>query len=410
MSDTAAIRGITDNGRYIVVSADTHGGGRLADYRPYLPASLHDDFDAWAAERLPNGDQTDPNNYDNDRRRAEQFADCVVAGIILPNTDTPFSLNVFERGHDQKSIELHWEGLKAHNRWMADHCANDPTRLRGVVHTSPYLPEESAAEIRAAAETGVMTGGVLVRVSTPDGAFPQLYEEHWEPVWAAAAEVGNPITTHGGNEPVYSPGPGKVAIQLAEVGYWSRRSLAQFLLGGILDRHRDLTVVLTEQGVSWITTDLPMIGWFAKQVRLKHDAAGADHLERSPEEAFREQVRFGASFPSTGEISSMADGGIHQVMWGNDYPHGEGTWPYSMEALRIAFADRDPADVAQMVSTNAADLYKFDLDALAPLAAEVGPAVDEVARPLEAEEIPADSYSPAFTLGSRSAMGMMANA
>ncbi|MDE0237155.1 MAG: hypothetical protein OXN95_08025, partial [bacterium] len=67
-----------------------------------------------------------------------------------------------------------------------------------------------ASEIRAMAATGVMTGGVLVRVAPPDGTFPQLYEEHWEPVWAAAAEVGYPVTTHGGNAPIYAPGSGKL--------------------------------------------------------------------------------------------------------------------------------------------------------------------------------------------------------
>ena len=44
--------------------------------------------------------------------------------------------------------------------------------------------------------------------------------------------------------------------------------------------------------------------------------------------------------------------------------------------------------------TDAAAVYGFDLDALAPLAAEHGPAVGEVATPLDA--IPADAMSPAF--------------
>ena len=400
MSSTESIRGITDNGRYIVVSADTHGGARVADYRAYLPASLHDEFDAWEAEKYADGDRLDPNNYDFDQRRNEQVSDGVVAGIIFPNSDPPFALNVFERGHDRRAVELQWEGLKAHNRWMADHCSSDPDRLRGVLQTSPFLPEESAAEIRWAADNDMMTGGALVRVSPPDGAFPQLYEEHWEPVWAAASEVGVPIQTHGGNEPLYGPGFGKAAIQVVEVGWWTQRGLTQFLLGGILDRFRDLTVVLTEQAVGWVKTSLPQIGWFATQVRLKHDAQGADHLERTPREAFRDQVLFGASFPSGGEVKALGDDAPDQIMWGNDYPHREGSWPYTTEALRVAFSGRDPADVARMVSTNAADLYGFDLDALAPLAAQVGPKVDEVARPLEAEDYPADSYSPAFTLRS----------
>lgn len=398
MNNGESIRGITDNGRYIVVSADTHGGGAILDYREYLPASLHEDFDAWASEKLAEGHYTDPNDYDLDQRRNEQVTDGVVAGVIFPNTDPPFALNVFERGHSRRDIELQWEGFKAHNRWMADHCANDPDRLRGLMQTSPFLPEETAAEIRAAAKSGLMTGGVLVRVAPPDSTFPQFYQEHWEPVWAAAAEVGIPITTHGGSEPIYGPGPGKAAIQLVEIGWWTRRALTQFLLGGILDRYRDLKMVLTEQGVGWIKTELPQIGWYAKQVRLIHDDAGADHLERTPRQTFRDQVRFGASFPSQSEITSLGDDDVTHIMWGNDYPHNEGTHPYTTEALRVAFSERDPADVARMVSTNAADLFGFDLDALAPLAAEHGPKVEEVARPLDPEDYPTDSYSPAFTL------------
>ena len=400
MSKTDSVRGITDNGRYIVVSADTHGGGALLDYREYLPSSLHDEFDAWASEKLAGGHHMDPNNYDHDQRRNEQVADGVVAGVIFPNTDPPFCLNVFERGHDRRAIELQWEGFKAHNRWVADHCAQEPDRLRGIMQTSPYLPEESAAEIRAMAENGLMTGGALVRIASPDGAFPQLYEEHWEPVWAAAADVGLPITTHGGNQPLYGPGIGATAIQLVEVMWWTKRGLTQFVLGGILDRHRDLVVVLTEQAVQWIKADLAQIGWFSEQVRLYHDAFGADHLERPARQAFLDQVVFGASFPSRGDVNALGDDAVGHLMWGNDYPHREGSWPYTTEALRVAFAGRDPADVARMVSTNAADLFGFDLDVLAPVAAEVGPKVDEVARPLDPEDYPPDSYSPAFTLRS----------
>jgi hypothetical protein len=39
-------------------------------------------------------------------------------------------------------------------------------------------------------------------------------------------------------------------------------------------------------------------------------------------------------------------------------------------------------------------VYGFDLDALAPIAARIGPTVDEVARPLDA--VPADASSTAF--------------
>ncbi|MGH9048736.1 MAG: amidohydrolase family protein, partial [Acidimicrobiia bacterium] len=51
-------------------------------------------------------------------------------------------------------------------------------------------------------------------------------------------------------------------------------------------------------------------------------------------------------------------------------------------------------EVQQVLAGNAAAVYDFDLDALAPLAATAGPTVAEVAVPLD--EIPADATSPGF--------------
>ena len=39
---------MTDQSRYIVISADGHAGADLHDYKPYLESSLHDEFDRWA--------------------------------------------------------------------------------------------------------------------------------------------------------------------------------------------------------------------------------------------------------------------------------------------------------------------------------------------------------------------------
>jgi hypothetical protein len=99
----------------------------------------------------------------------------------------------------------------------------------------------------------------------------------------------------------------------------------------------------------------------------------------------------GASFIRPQEVALREAVGVDKIMWGSDFPHREGCWPYSVEHLRLSFAGVDPADVAAMVGGNAARLYGFDLDALAPVAARVGPAVDEVARPLTADEIPPEA-------------------
>jgi hypothetical protein len=69
-------------------------------------------------------------------------------------------------------------------------------------------------------------------------------------------------------------------------------------------------------------------------------------------------------------------------MWGSDYPHDEGTYPYTTLALRQVFHDWPEEDLRKVLAGNAAGVYGFDLDALAGPASRLGPEVSEVAQPL----------------------------
>jgi predicted TIM-barrel fold metal-dependent hydrolase len=60
-------------------------------------------------------------------------------------------------------------------------------------------------------------------------------------------------------------------------------------------------------------------------------------------------------------------------MWGSDYPHPEGTWPHT-DALRVeAMTGVPEAERSAMLGGNAATFYGFDIQALAPLVARIGP-------------------------------------
>ena len=83
-------------------------------------------------------------------------------------------------------------------------------------------------------------------------------------------------------------------------------------------------------------------------------------------------------------------------MWGADYPHSEGSYPYTTEALRAAFAPVPPAETKAMLETTAAHVYGFDLDALRKLGDEIGPTVAEVQVPLDPADYPRDSTCNAF--------------
>ena len=80
--------------RYVVISTDTHAGADLLDYRQYLPAHLHDDFDEWAKTYVSPFDDliiaTANRNWDHKLRITEMDADGVAAEVLLPNTVPPF--------------------------------------------------------------------------------------------------------------------------------------------------------------------------------------------------------------------------------------------------------------------------------------------------------------------------------
>jgi hypothetical protein len=127
-------------------------------------------------------------------------------------------------------------------------------------------------------------------------------------------------------------------------------------------------------------------------------------LSMKPSDYWARQCHVGSSFIRQHEVGLRHVVGVDKIMWGSDFPHKEGCWPFSHEHLRLAFGGVDTNEVAAMVGGNAARVYGFDLDALAPIAARVGPSVKEVAQPLSSEDIPDEALRcPAFALAKSSA-------
>jgi hypothetical protein len=131
-------------------------------------------------------------------------------------------------------------------------------------------------------------------------------------------------------------------------------------------------------------------------------------LKEKPSFYARRNCWYGASFPSKAELAGIDEVGVEKVLWGNDYPHYEGTFPYNIESLRLTFADV-PEDRRRMIfGENAAKLYNFDLDALRPRAREYGPTREQVNTPLPADQIPRDSHCYLFTTALREAAAQSA--
>ena len=75
------------------------------------------------------------------------------------------------------------------------------------------------------------------------------------------------------------------------------------------------------------------------------------------------------------------------------FPHEEGTFPFTRERLANTYSSMDPAEVARMVGVNAAHVYGFDFDHLDEIAAEIGPEIAQVEKPIDRQP---DTLSLAF--------------
>jgi predicted TIM-barrel fold metal-dependent hydrolase len=394
--------------RYTVISSDCHAGADLLEYRPYLERVFHDDFDAWAATFInPFADMAEPDaerNWNSDRRNADLDGQGIAGEVIFPNTVPPF----FPRGSlaaaapaSAEEATLRGAGLRAHNRWLADFCSLSPERRAGVGQIQLFDIDEAVAGVKEIAAMG-LRGGVLLPGTPPGCAMPPLYAEHWEPLWAACEDAGVVINHHGGGAgPTPEPEWGtSIAVWVYESHWWAHRILWQLIFNGTLDRHPNLVIVLTEQGSGWIPAALDSLDVTASRFarptsaisRFAGPAAGA--LSLTPRQYWARQCYVGASFMRPVEVAQRDGIGVDRVMWGADYPHYEGTAPYTHEALRHAFHDVPSAEVAAMVGGNAAGVYDFSLPALQPLANRIGPTVSEVATPLKS--VPADASSTAF--------------
>ncbi|CAM5558533.1 Amidohydrolase OS=Streptomyces alboniger OX=132473 GN=CP975_07665 PE=4 SV=1 [Streptomyces alboniger] len=411
--------------RYTVISADCHAGADLLDYRPYLESRHHDAFDAWAATYVnPYEDllaDTADRNWNSGRRVAELEADGIVAEVVFPNTIPPFfpSASLMAPAPTREEVARRWAGLRAHNRWLADFCAAAPGRRAGVFQILLNDVEEAVKEIRRSARAG-LTGGVLLPGTPPGSGLPELYSSAYDPIWRVCAELGVPVNHHAGSaSPPLGDEPAARAVFMVETTWFSHRALWHLVFGGAFRRYPELRLVLTEQGSGWIPGVLDMLDYYHERLvaaatrRRTAETAGenpsaetaesrfgaglAEAMGKGPSEVWRENCFVGASFMRPHEAALRDRIGLDKIMWGSDYPHDEGTHPYSREGLRTSYAGLPRDEIAAMVGLNAARVYGFDLERLNRVAARVGPTVGELDEPLK--EPPPGATSPVFAPG-----------
>jgi predicted TIM-barrel fold metal-dependent hydrolase len=389
--------------RYTIISADTHAGANHETYREYLDPAFRDDFDAWRGKyKNPWKDLRDTDlrvrNWDDERRDRDQLGDGVVGEVIFPNTVPPFypGFVLFAGPPKPEDYAHRRAGIHAHNRWMVDFCSRKPDQRAGIGQFFLNDIDDAIEDVTWIKEHG-LRGGVLLPTVAPDVKWVKpLYDPCYDPLWAAIQDLDLPINLHSGTgSPDYGRYPSVPAIMISEVGFYGQRAFVHMLLSGVFERFPKLKFVMTEGAASALPPLLQQLDSVIANIRkgeigeLKYTAENS--LPRSASEYFAQNCWVGASFPGPLDVEARKIMGPDRYMWGSDYPHDEGTPPYTREHLRQVFHAVGEDEMRRILGENAAKLYGFDMDKLAPLAAQYGPRVDEIAQPLD--ELPANPNS-----------------
>jgi predicted TIM-barrel fold metal-dependent hydrolase len=261
-------------------------------------------------------------------------------------------------------------------------------------------------------EWGAERGLRAVNLPAPRSDFPPYTNPMYEPLWDVCEATGSVLMTHsaGGEEPLGANDRRGRFLTIAENQWLSNRGLAQLIFGGVFHRHPNLRFVLAENRVDF-APDLIRHLDSAYENGIRGEATGGglipcspfiydptdidlddpqsdDALPKRPSEYWRSNCYLGASFLARYEVAKRAEVGIGNLMWGSDYPHTEGTWPYSRLAIRHTFHDVPEDEARLILGETAVGVFGLDRAALAPIAARIGPKPQEVAVPPTPQELP----------------------
>jgi predicted TIM-barrel fold metal-dependent hydrolase len=405
-----------DERPYLVVSTDSHVGPVLDQLRDYCPAGLLDDFDRYRDASIagPTGHRggfVEDDVNDRAREYAEDIGvndpterlrnmdeDGVVSEVIFHGSGShedqrgfiPFLPYVrLAPGTAGWDRDLQVEGRRIYNRWLADFCTAAPNRLLGVAEIPWWDLELIFDEVESAARAGFR----CINFPAPRVDMPPYDVEVWEPLWRLCEEYGLVLNTHSGSaiHDFSQSGAATHALVWTEIHFMGHLPLPMMSFGGVFERHPTVKVAFNEQRGYWVKDtlrDLDAIYYSPWNTHLR------GIVPKPPSEYWRSNCLLGGSFLARFELEDRHEVGIETISWGRDYPHTEGTWPFSLACLRHAFAGIPHDEVRMMLGTAPARFYGLDEDELQPLADRIGPKPEEVDQPLLRP--PEESMSFAF--------------
>jgi predicted TIM-barrel fold metal-dependent hydrolase len=289
-------------------------------------------------------DEMHRGGWDPEARLAEQKRDGVDAEIIYPTVGMVLC--------NHKDFDFKKACFDAYNRWIAGYCSAHPDRLLGVGQTAMRSPEEGIrdlAQIKAHGLRGVMMPG---NPAVEDYDSP-VYDDFWR----AAIELELPLSFHILTTRETSPVRGPKMNGFLTIIRGCQDIIGTLILGGVFERHPSLKVVCVEADAGWVPHYMYRMDHAYK--RHRNWLPPGQALSKLPSEYFRENIY--TTFQDDWVAFKTANlVNWHRLMWANDFPHSDSTWPWSQEMLAEHSRDLTPEQRRAILYENVKELYRLD--------------------------------------------------
>jgi predicted TIM-barrel fold metal-dependent hydrolase len=281
--------------------------------------------------------------WDANLRVADQEKDGVAAEIIYP---TVGMLLCNHPDFDYKKA-----CFEAYNRWLFEYCSVAPDRLFGMAQVSMRTPEDGVAELKAAHAMGFK--GVMM---PGDPAVEDYDSKVYDPVWEAAVELGLPLSFHiltSRSTAIDAKPRGPRINGFLSIIRGCQDIMGTLIFGGVFDRHPNLKIVCVEADAGWVPHYMYRMDHAYKRHRYWMKAPP---LQRLPSEYFAEHIY--VTFQDDWVAFKTKDlCNVRRLMWANDFPHSDSTWPWSQQMLAEHASGLSEQERNWICHDNVAELY-----------------------------------------------------
>src|SRR6266851_2507792 len=284
--------------------------------------------------------------WDPAARVKDQEVDGVRAEVIYTSMGMPL--------YGLDDVELRTACFRAYNDWATEYCSYDPKRLVPLGLITLEDIGAGVAELTRIAKRGMK--GAMIWAEAP---ADHPYSHHdYDPFWAAAQDLNMPLSLHiltgrkGMGVDFFSD---NIVLQVATLHHQVERSLAVFVLGGVLERFPRLTIVSAENDVAWMA-------YFMWRMDMAQDRLGgltSTKLALKPSEYIKRQV-YATFINEPVFVSELHRYGPDNIMWSSDYPHLAATFPRSQEFVEKTFASIPDEQKRKIVHDTAARVYGLE--------------------------------------------------